>query len=199
MADHTSPIEEPTEGPAEDVNAISRSAPSGARGATARRSRWRVALLLLPVVVAIAAMGLAFGEFYLQYRPDQQTGDAAAHEAVRAASDGTVALLSYSADSLDDDFANAKSHLTGDFLDYYNQFTAQVVKSAAHQKQLTTTARVLRAAVSELHPDSAVVLVFVNQKTVGKDKPEPLTTASSVLVTLTKVKGSWLIEKFDPV
>jgi Mce-associated membrane protein len=42
------------------------------------------------------------------------------------------------------------------------------------------------------------VLVFLNETTVGKDKAEPLTTPSSVRITLTKVDGSWLISKLDP-
>ena len=52
-----------------------------------------------------------------QYRPDTQTDDAVAQSAVNAARDGTVALLSYKPDTLDQDFDAAKSHLTGDFLD----------------------------------------------------------------------------------
>lgn len=144
-------------------------------------------------------MGLAAGLFFIQYRPDQQIDDAAAHQAIRAASDGAVALLSYSPDSLDRDFAKAKSHLTGDFLAYYDKFTEQVVAPAARQNHITTTARVVRAAISELHPNSAVVLVFLDQTTTSKDKPEPVVTPSGVRVTLTKVKGSWLISKFDPV
>jgi Mce-associated membrane protein len=62
-----------------------------------------------------------------------------------------------------------------------------------------TNAVVVRAAVSELHPNSAVVLVFVNQSTVSKDRPEPSLTSSSVLVTLTKANGKWLISSFNPV
>ena len=95
--------------------------------------------------------------------------------------------------------AGTKSHLTGELLAYYNKFSQQFIAPAARQGQLTATAKVLRAAVSALHPDSAVVLVFVNQNTASKKKPEPLTTASSVLVTLTKVNGSWLIAKLDPL
>ena len=64
-------------------------------------------------------------------------------------------------------------------------------------RHLTTTATVIRAAVSELQPNSAVVLVFVKQKTASKEKPQPIVTSSSVRVTLAKVKGSWLIEKFE--
>lgn len=196
------PIDHPPPAPEPSTDGSTSSAagpPEALRAITGRRSRRRLALLLLPMVIAVAAVGLALGVFFFQYRPDQRTAGAAANEATRAAEDGVVALLSYSADSLDGDFARAKSHLTGEFLDYYNEFTKQILASAAQQNQLTTTAHVIRAAVSEMHPDSAVVLMFVNQNTVSKDKPHPETTASSVLVTLTKVEGSWLIAKFDPV
>ncbi|MBX9638340.1 MAG: hypothetical protein K2X97_01005 [Mycobacteriaceae bacterium] len=96
-------------------------------------------------------------------------------------------------------FASARSHLTGDFLSYYDQFTQQIVAPAAKQKSLKTSAHVMRAAVQELHPDSAVVLVFVDQSTTSKDNPEPSTAASSALVNLALVDGKWLITKFTPV
>lgn len=159
-------------------------------------ARWRS---IVATALVVAAVGVGAGLFFSLYRPDQQIDDATAHQAIQAASDGAVDLLSYSYTGLDRDFAKAKSHLTGDFLAYYNKFTEQIVGPAAQQGQLTTTAKVIRAAVSQLHPDSAVVLVFVDQTTASKQKPEPVKTASSVLVTLAKVNGSWLIAKFDPV
>jgi Mce-associated membrane protein len=148
--------------------------------------------------LVVATVGVAAGLYFILYRPDQQVDDAAAHRAIRAASDGAVAVLSYSHDHLNRDFNNAKSHLTGDFLAYYSKFTDDVVAPTAEKGQLTATAKVIRAAVSELHPDSAVVLVFVNQITASVHKKDPEMTRSSVLVTLKKVNGSWLIAKFDP-
>jgi Mce-associated membrane protein len=156
---------------------------------------WRSILLAASV---IAAVGLAIGLFFFQYRPDRQIDDAAAQRAIRAASDGAAASLSYSSDSMARDFANAKSHLTGEFLAYYDKFTKDIVTPMVQQKHITQTASVVRAAVSELHPDTAVVLVFLNETTTSKDKREPLTTPSSVRITLTKVNGSWLISKLDP-
>jgi Mce-associated membrane protein len=50
-----------------------------------------------------------------------------------------------------------------------------------------------------LQPNSAVVLLFINQATISKDRPDPAMASSSVLVSLTKVHGTWLITKFDPV
>jgi Mce-associated membrane protein len=165
-------------------------------------SRWLRNVKIVPVLLVlltVTSAGLASWLYFYQYRPDQQTGPSVAQAALGAASDGTVALLSYSPESLDRDFATARSHLAGDFLSYYDQFTQQIVAPAAKQKSLKTTAHVMRAAVAQLHRDSAVVLVFVDQSTTSKDKPDPSMAASSVLVTLAKVNGKWLITKFDPV
>lgn len=157
-------------------------------------TRWRPILLGLLV---IATTGFAAGFFYFGYRLDQQTSNTAARDAIRAASEGTVALLSYSPDSLSRDFDNARWRLTDDYQAYYERFTEQIVAPAAQRGQITTSARVIRAAAAELHPDSAVVLVFISLKTTSKDKPEPVKTTSSVRVTLSKVNGSWLIAKLD--
>ena len=164
-----------------------------ARGARAQL----VAILLAAALVASA--GVAAWLYFEQYRPDQQTNTAAATVALDAAKNGTIALLSYSPESLDKDFAAAKSHLTGDFLSYYTQFTEQIVTPAAKQKSVKTTAAVVRAAVSELHPDSAAVLVFINQNTVSKENPNGSFAASTVKVGLKKINDTWLIGSFDPV
>jgi Mce-associated membrane protein len=163
-----------------------------------KRSSGKVLFIALALLV-VASVGLLGGLFYSLYLPDRDTDGAAAKAAISAASDGTVAVLSYSPDTLDRDFSSAKSHLTGDFLTYYNQFTQQIVAPAAKQKSVKTNAVVLRAALSEFHPDSAVVLLFVNQSTQSKERPEPTLTSSSVVVTVTKADGKWLISSFNPV
>jgi Mce-associated membrane protein len=160
------------------------------------RNHWVAITLALALVAAIA---LTAWMFFFVYRPDRQTDDAAVQSAVKAASDGTVALLSYSPDSLDKDFATAKSKLTGSFLSYYTQFTEQIVAPAAKQKAVKTQAAVVRAAVSEIHPDRAVVLVFINQTTQSKDRPDASFINSAVRVSLQKIDGGWLISSFDPV
>ena len=149
--------------------------------------------------LAAASVVAATTVYFTQYRSDQQTDDAAAHLAVTAASDGSVALLSYAPDTLDHDLQAAKSFLTGDFLTYYSQFTQQVVAPTAKQKAVKTQAAVVRSAVEELEPDSAQVLVFINQTTTTSDKPDPAMTSSSVKVSLSQVDGKWKISAFDPV
>ncbi len=41
--------------------------------------------------------------------------------------------------------------------------------------------------------------MFVNQTTTSQDNPYPVQAASSVMVTLTKVNGAWLISAFEPM
>ncbi|WP_372509605.1 twin-arginine translocation pathway signal [Mycobacterium alsense] len=162
------------------------------------RSSGKVAASVLALLM-IASLALFGALYWFSYRPDRATDAAAAKAAIAAASEGTVAVLSYSPDTLDRDFSSAKSHLTGDFLSYYDQFTQQIVAPAAKQKSVKTTAVVLRAAMADLRPDSAEVLLFVNQSTQSKDRPEPTFTNSSVSVKLTKANGKWLISSFNPV
>ena len=160
----------------------------------------RMLVPLLLTVLLLASAGVATWAYLSMYRPDQQINDdAVATRVVQAASDGTVALLTYKPDSMDKDFAAAKARLTGDFLDYYTRFTTDIVTPAVKQKSVKTSASVVRKALSKLEPTSAEVLVFVNQTTTSKENPEGAFAASSVRVGLTKVGNEWLISAFDPV
>jgi Mce-associated membrane protein len=180
-----------------DTDTVVETAPgAGERAPGGLRRHWVAALL---AVLLVASAGAAGGVYWWLYRPDQQTDATVAQQVTAAAKDGTVALLSYAPDTLDKDLANAKSHLTGEFLKYYSQFTDQIVAPAAKKKGVKTEANVARAAVSQLEPGRAVVLVFVNQVTTSKDRPDPALATSSVMVTLVKDQDGWKISEFNPV
>ncbi|MGH3563217.1 MAG: hypothetical protein ACRDTN_15885 [Mycobacterium sp.] len=153
----------------------------------------------LLVLLMLASATLTVWLYLSWHRPDEQTDSDVAAVVVDAAREGTVAMLSYTPETVDNDLAAARSHLTGDFLSYFEDFAKQVVAPAAKQKTLKTTAEVVGVAVADLHPGSAEVLVFVNQTTTSKEQPDPSMAARSVQVSLSKVDNSWLIARFDPV
>jgi Mce-associated membrane protein len=155
------------------------------------------ALAALGVLLAVA-IGTTAWLYVDTYRTAELTDPAAERGVLEAARAGTVASLSYAPESLEKDLNAAKSHLTGDFLNYYRQFTEQVVRPAVASKHITTSANVVGAAIAEMHPTTARALLFVNQATTSDDRQQPSVATSSVLVTMTKVDDRWLISAFDP-
>src|ERR1700758_297944 len=161
-----------------------------------RRIRWS---RFIPVLLPVLALVLASAAGFLKWQ-DASLRDAAVArtESVRAATDSTIALLSYRPDTVQKDLEAARGRLTGTFLDAYTKLTHDVVIPGAKQKQISAVATVPGAASKSASANHAVVLVFVNQTViVGQDAPT--NSASSVRVTLDKIDGHWLISGFDPV
>ena len=200
----TDPAETDTvveDGPAEDDPIVEDAAPAAGPNPVARALDWcrHNVVTTVAVGVVLASAIAAASVFWWVYRPDRLTDAAAREQVVSAAKEGTEALLSYSPENLDADLANAKAHLTGDFLSYYTDFTDKVVAPASRDKGVKTEANVARAAVSQMLPERADVLVFVNQVTTSKERPTPALATSSVMVTLEKSGDRWLISGFNPV
>ncbi len=162
-----------------------------------RRLDWSrvMAFGLLPALALLLALGAGFLRWEYSSKRDAQV---AANESVGVARDATVAILSYSADNAEKELLGARDRLTGSFLDAYTDLVTNVVIPGAREKKISAKAQVPAAASVSATSDHAVVLVFVDQAvTVGRDAPS--NTASSVRVTLDKVKGRWLVSGFDPI
>ncbi|ORW32757.1 hypothetical protein AWB91_09720 [Mycobacterium paraense] len=161
------------------------------------RVRWRP--LLIHSVLPAAALALALGSGYLKWQDSSMRADrAAAAQSVAAATDSTIALLSYRPDSVDKDLTAARDLLTGTFRDSYTSFTRDVVIPGAKQKSIAAIATVPAAGSVSATEKRAVVLVFVDQTvTVGNDPPTE--SASTVRVALEKVGDRWLISDFTPI
>jgi Mce-associated membrane protein len=144
--------------------------------------------------VFVVAAGLVY---YFQYRPDEQIDASVSTAAKKAAEDGTIAVLSYEPATLTGDIAKAKSYLTGEFLDYYTHFTDSILETAAQQREVSTSAHIVRSATADLNADSAVVLLFIDKESTSNANPAPKLTPTTVRATMKKVRGSWLIEKFE--
>ena len=164
---------------------------------SARRVRWSQAIVY--VVLPALALLLASAAGFLKWQDGSARDAATARtESVQAATDSTIALLSYKPDTVQKDLDAARGRLTGTFLSAYTSLTHDVVIPGAKQKQISAVATVPAAASTSATGNHAVVMLFVNQTVIiGQDAPT--NTASSVRVTLDKVGGRWLISQFDPV
>lgn len=165
-------------------------------GPTVSTARWIAATL---AVLLGASAGLAGWLYFGVLRADQQLGPAAEQAVMAAAADGAVAVLTYAPKTMEQDFAAAESHLTGDFLSHYTDFTQKVVTPAVKEKEVQTIAAVVRKGIASLRPGSAEVLIYLNQTTISKTNPDGSYSMSSVKVGLEKHGGRWLISSFDPV
>jgi Mce-associated membrane protein len=154
-----------------------------------------IAYGLLPAL----ALLLAPAAGYLKWQDaSARDSEVAGADAVRAATEGTIALLSYKPETVEKDLEAARTRMTGTFLNAYTSLTHDVVIPGAKQKQVSAVATVPGAAPMRATADHAVVLLCVNQAVViGQDAST--TTASSVRVGLDKIGGRWLISQFDPV
>jgi Mce-associated membrane protein len=154
---------------------------------------------LLVAVLPILALILALGVGYLKWLDGAaRESRAAAEQSVRAASDSTIAILSYKPETVDRDLKAAADRLAEPFRQQYTQLVNDVVAPGAKQQHITALATVPAAASVSATGKHAVVLVFVDQTTtIGSDAPTQST--SSVRVSLEKVDGRWLISQFDPV
>lgn len=161
-------------------------------------SRRNKLALFTAAALVISAL-LAGSVYWFVFRPDQLTDQAARTEVLAAAKSGTEALLTYSPETVDKDLADAKSRLTGDFQKEYSDRVDQTVVPAAKKAGVKTEASVTRAAVAQMQPGRAQVLVFVNQVTTSRDRPTPALATSSVILTLLERDGRWLISDFKPV
>jgi Mce-associated membrane protein len=162
-----------------------------------RRGSWSrvLAFGVLPALALTLAISAGWAKWQDSLARD---ADHASIESVQAAKDGTVALLSYRPDTVEQQLNGARDLLTGSFRDSYTSLTHDVVIPGAKQQQISAVATVPAVATVSADPNHAVALVFVNQTVVvGKDAATD--TASSVRVTLDKVGNRWLIAGFDPV
>jgi len=152
-------------------------------------------LRVLPALVLLLGAGAGI----LQWQDSSHRAvENARVDSVAAARDATVAILSYKADSVEQDLRSATDRLTGTFLDSFTDLINKVVIPGAREKKITAIAQVSAAASVSATAEHAVALVFVDQ-TVTIDGGAPSGTASSVRVTLDKADDRWLVSGFDPV
>ena len=90
---------------------------------------------------------------------------------------------------------------------YWTIYRPDRLTDTTAQEQVLDVARAGTEALLSYSPetvdtndaDSAQVLAFVNQVTTSKERPTPALATSSVMMTLVREDGRWLIAEFNPI
>ena len=179
---------------AEEAVAIER--PEATEGAR-RRTRRRAVVLTGGVGAVVVALGAASLYFHLDHR-DSAAVAASRADVMTAATDGTRAVLTYRAGSVDADLARAATFLTGDFRDYYTKLGTDAIAPNARSRGLSSEAAVAGTSTIRVDRGSAGALVFVNQSVTPASGAASV-TSTAIRVHLTEVDGRWLIDRFEPI
>jgi Mce-associated membrane protein len=159
------------------------------------------------VLVVVAALLAGLGGWFLLRTADLRDDPAAANTALvdtgrtaEVSAAITVALnriFSYSYDRTEVTERAAADVLRGDARDTYDKLFAQVRELAPNQKLVLTT-QVVSAAVQELGPDSATLLVFLDQSATRADKDASSAAAAQLSVTARLEGDRWVITGLAP-
>ncbi|MFI2454042.1 hypothetical protein [Streptomyces sp. NPDC019539] len=190
--------EQPDAARAADAPAEDDGVPGGRRSPRRRLLICAVlAVLTVAGLIAAAVLGTAYA--------DGRQAEEGRAGALAAARKAAPAVLSYDHRHLDRDFAAARGHLTGPFLEEYRRTTTKVVAPTAKKYQGVVKASVVTppgggspaASVVSASPDRAVVLLFVNQVTRSTRVDGPRVDLNRVRMELTRTPGGWKVSAVD--
>lgn len=156
--------------------------------------------ILVASLVTVLVLALAGGVAYLGWN-HHQVGQAeqARTDATNAAKTQAEKMFSYDYGNVEKEMAAASNGLTGDFKKQFDTLVKQQVVPAAKEKQLTVKAIVVGQAPISTTPDSAVVLLFVNQIANGNTGPNASFTPSRIKMNMQKVDGNWLVAGLETI
>lgn len=148
---------------------------------------WLLAVLAVGAVAALAAATWTW------QRTSAESVQEAARAAQTAAEQAIVPVLSYDYETLEADQQRARSYLTSDYREDYDQLFG-VISDNAPSTKTTVSAEVIASGIVRAAQDRVQVLVFVDRPTTNKVTPEPVVYKDQVTVTMEKVGEDWLVD-----
>ena len=149
-----------------------------------------VGLALLTAIAVGVAVWL-----YAAVPSDRAVADAT-RAAQAAAERAVVPVLSYDADTLDADQAEASSYLTDSYREDYDRLFA-VIRDNAPATGTKVSAEVVSSGIVRSGEDRVQVLVFLNRPTTNKQQGEPIVYRDQVTLTMQRVGDSWLVDDLE--
>jgi len=151
------------------------------------------ALVMLLALVGLAALGL-IGTDSVKQLDDANAAQQAEKTAPAAAEGAAAAILAYDYKTLDADQDTAKRYMTSGFAKKYSDTFQKVVKPAAQKSHAKVTATVLASAAVRTTPDTARVIVFVDQATTSAQTQRPKLALNRVEMSMVREGGTWLVD-----
>lgn len=148
------------------------------------------------VVGAAVIVALVAGLLALRGGKDE-SGERAAVE--RAAAAAAEALMTFTPADGPARRAAASSQLTGVLAADYEARGPDVVFPGATASHITMSAKVLDVGVTDLRPDDAHALLFVDQTIRVGDDPGPETVGVARWATMRRIGGVWRLARLEPV
>lgn len=108
-------------------------------------------------------------------------------------------MFGYSFQSVDAQMAKVVDDMTPDFQKDWEMVVRENIAPSAKSKELIVTATIQATGVMSTTADHSEVMVFLNQKSVGKDPATGTYIQSRIKVTLDKQDGRWLVANVDPI
>jgi Mce-associated membrane protein len=159
-------------------------------------SRRLTAILAILALVAATGVGVAWWQAEHSSAisaPDGTlVGDAPRSEAVIAAADLTQRALSYDYRTLANDMEIARARMTPSFRKQYEDTMAQVRANTLKNK-IILQADAVSSSIITATEHKAQLLVFVNQTTSAQVTKAQQLDRNSLIVTLVRGKGDWML------
>lgn len=147
------------------------------------------------VVVAAAVVCAVTGFRYFDNRASEQ----ARTQVVPVAQRTVEAMFTYNFMTVDAELPKAADNLTGSFRDDYLKLIKEAIAPGAKDKQLNVQATTQAAGVVSTEPARAVVMLYLNQVSTGKDSPQANISTSRVKVSLDRDGNRWMVSEVTPI
>ncbi|MEV6772818.1 h domain protein [Nocardia sp. NPDC051030] len=129
----------------------------------------------------------------------EREADNARNDSVVVARRAIEGMFGYSYQSVDQQMPKVVDDMTSDFKADWMKVTNDVIAPGAKEKELVVTATIEATGVISASANHTEVMVFMNQKAVGKDPAKGTYDQSKLRVKLDKQSGRWLVSDVDPI
>ncbi|MFJ4656583.1 h domain protein [Nocardia sp. NPDC088792] len=156
-------------------------------------------LVFMIVSLAVLVTGLGIGgwqgyDWWQDSHLDQDRD-----QSVTVAKRTVEGMFGYNFRTMDTEMPKVCQDMTSDFKSDWMKVMTTVLEPAAKDKELVVQATAVETGVIKADPDHVQVMVFLNQKSTGKDPAKGTYDASRLRVKLDKQGSRWLVSDVNPV